>query len=104
MDIVGYFGGDFIIFLMVILEIIGVCWIYGLNRFVNDIHFMLGVRLGPYWKLTWAYIIPITLIFIFCYGMSKYEPLHEDDYIYPTSAIGIEQLNIDSIKLNQIQL
>jgi len=88
MDIVGYFGGDFIIFLMVILEIIGVCWIYGLNRFISDIHFMLGVRLGPYWKLTWAYIIPITLLFIFCYGMSQYEPLGEGDYIYPSSAIG----------------
>ena len=73
---------------MVILEVIGVCWIYGLNRFIRDVDFMLNVKLGVYWKLTWAYIIPITLIFIFVYATSRYEPTLGGSYEFPPAATG----------------
>ena len=89
LDIVDYFGAGFIIFLMVILEVIGICWIYGLNRFIRDVDFMLGVKLSIYWKLTWAYIIPVTLVFIFVYAMTKYDPALGGSYVFPASATGI---------------
>lgn len=88
MDIVDYFGGGFIVFLMATIETIGICWIYGLNRFVRDIEFMLGIKLSAYWKITWAYVIPSVLVFIFCYAMATYKPLREGDYIYPSVATG----------------
>lgn len=88
LDIVDYFGGGFIIFLMATIETIGICWIYGLNRFVRDIEFMLGIKLNAYWKITWAYIIPAVLVFIFCYAMATYTPLKEGDYVYPAAATG----------------
>jgi solute carrier family 6 amino acid transporter-like protein 5/7/9/14 len=89
LDIVDYFGGGFIIFLMATIETIGICWIYGLNRFVRDIEFMLGIKLSAYWKITWAYIIPAVLVFIFCYAMGTYTPLKDGDYVYPAAATGI---------------
>ena len=89
LDIVDYFGGGFIIFLMATIETIGICWIYGLNRFVRDIEFMLGIKLNAYWKITWAYIIPSVLIFIFCYAMAIYKPLRDGDYVYPAAATGM---------------
>lgn len=89
MDIVGTLGGDFIIYLMVVLQTVGVCWIYGLKRFVRDIEFMLGIKLNAYWKLTWAYVIPIILIFIFVYSMVIYKPLRDGDYVYPAAATGL---------------
>lgn len=73
---------------MATIETIGVCWIYGLNRFVRDIEFMLGIRLNAYWKLTWAYIVPAVLVSIFAYAMYLYEPLRQGDYVYPAKAIG----------------
>lgn len=88
MDIVGTLGGDFIIYMLVVVETIGICWIYGLNRITRDIEFMLGLKLNWYWKLTWAYVIPAVLIFIFCYAMATYEPLHDGDYVYPAKATG----------------
>lgn len=88
MDIVGTLGGDFIIYLMVVVQTVGICWIYGLDRFIRDIEFMLGIKLSAYWKLTWAYIIPLVLIFIFCYAMATYTPLREGDYVYPSAATG----------------
>lgn len=95
MDIVSTLGGDFIIYLLVVIETIGICWIYGLNRFIRDIEFMLGLKLSSYWKLTWAYVIPAVLIFIFCYAMAIYEPLHDGNYVYPAGATGnLSQLEL----------
>ena len=88
MDIVGTLGGDFIIYLMVVVQTIGICWIYGLDRFIRDIEFMLSIKLNAYWKITWAYVIPIVLIFIFSYAMATYKALRDGDYIYPAAATG----------------
>jgi solute carrier family 6 (neurotransmitter transporter, glycine) member 5/9 len=60
----------------------------GLNRFVKDIEFMLNLRLSAYWKVTWAYVIPISLIGIFIYAMSTYSPSDIGSGPYPPSAVG----------------
>jgi len=60
---------------------------YGLNRFIDDIEFMLGIQLSVYWKISWAYLIPATLISIFCYSVSSYQPLTDGSYVYPQQAI-----------------
>ena len=88
LEIVDYFGGGYILFLMALIETVGVCWLYGLKRFVRDIEFMLGIRLSIYWKITWAYIAPGVLLSIFAYAMSLYKPLGQGDYVYPTKATG----------------
>jgi solute carrier family 6 amino acid transporter-like protein 5/7/9/14 len=51
MDIVGTLGGDFIVYFMVLVQTVGICLIYGFDRFIRDIEFMLGIKLGAYWKL-----------------------------------------------------
>ncbi|KAI9551816.1 hypothetical protein GHT06_022155 [Daphnia sinensis] len=87
LDLVDYFGGGFIIYVMVIAQTIAVCWVYGLEKIVRDIRFMLGFGLGIYWKLTWCIFIPIALAVIFIYAMVVYEPLKTDDgEPYPPSA------------------
>lgn len=39
------------------LEAMGVSWCYGTQRFSDDIESMLGFQPGPFWKITWAYVI-----------------------------------------------
>lgn len=89
LDIVSTLGGDFIIYLMVVIQTVGICWIYGLDRFLRDIEFMLGIKLSAYWKLTWAYVIPLILICIFVYTMATYKPLGNGTYTYPAAATGL---------------
>ncbi|XP_046631270.1 sodium-dependent nutrient amino acid transporter 1-like [Daphnia pulicaria] len=87
LDLVDYFGGGFIIYIMVIAETVAVCWIYGLKQIVKDIRYMLGFGLGIYWKFTWCFLIPIALAVIFIYAMIVYEPLKTDDgEPYPPAA------------------
>ena len=45
MDIVGTQGRDFIVYLMVVVQTVGICWIYGFDGFIRDIEFMLRIKL-----------------------------------------------------------
>ncbi|XP_063585011.1 sodium-dependent nutrient amino acid transporter 1-like isoform X1 [Penaeus indicus] len=67
LDLVDYFGGGFIIYVLVIVETVGINYIYGMNNFIRDVKFMLGVDLGIYWKFCWAFFIPVSLTGILLY-------------------------------------
>ncbi|KAK2714104.1 sodium-dependent nutrient amino acid transporter 1-like isoform X2 [Artemia franciscana] len=86
LDLVDYFGGGFIIFIMAILETFAISWIYGYKNLIRDIHFMIGTKLSFYWVVEWGFFIPVTLLAIFVYSLFKYEPLKIGDSYMPTSA------------------
>jgi len=50
---------------------------------------MLNVKLGAYWKLSWAYVIPISLITIFVYSVFNYKAEDIGSGPYPSSLISI---------------
>ena len=87
LNLVDYFGGGFIIFVLATLEVVAVNWIYGLGRFCADIKFMVGQRPNIYWRFCWVIFIPISLIAIFIYSLVKMEPLLYGDVGYPPIAI-----------------
>jgi len=84
--LVDYFGGGFIIFLIAIIEVIGVSWIYGLRRLLSDIKFMMNISLGIYWKFCLGFFVPFSLIAIFIYFVITYEPLTYQGTVYPAAA------------------
>lgn len=45
-------------------ELIGVSWVYGANRFYDDIEYMLRVRPCWYWKVTWRFVSPVIVLVI----------------------------------------
>ena len=47
-----------------VIELLAVCWIYGIGNFCADVEFMLGTKHGLYWKLCWCFNIPLGLIII----------------------------------------
>lgn len=67
----------------VLFEAIVVSWIYGTQRFCDDIKDMIGFSPGIYWRFCWKFAAPLFLIFIIVYGLLGYEPLSYEDYIYP---------------------
>ena len=59
----------------------------GLKNFLRDVDFMLGIRLGIYWKFTWGLFIPISLMGIFIYSFINFPAFMDKTtgYFYPTS-------------------
>ncbi|XP_043116334.1 sodium- and chloride-dependent transporter XTRP3-like [Puntigrus tetrazona] len=57
---------------IVFLEVISVCYIYGLRRFEKDIEDMLGHRPNWYWKLMWAVVSPLLLFSLFIFYIINY--------------------------------
>ncbi|XP_063629293.1 sodium-dependent neutral amino acid transporter B(0)AT3 [Cydia splendana] len=52
------FAGTIGLVVVALLEMISVVYIYGHEKFSNDIYEMTGYRPGLYWQLTWRYIGP----------------------------------------------
>ncbi|XP_076253232.1 sodium-dependent dopamine transporter [Rhynchophorus ferrugineus] len=70
----------------VLFEAVVVSWIYGTQRFCDDIEDMIGFAPGIYWRFCWKFAAPLFLLFIIFYGLWYYEPLTYEDYVYPTWA------------------
>jgi len=88
LTLVDSFCGNFTIYILATLEVVGIGWVYGLNNFCRDIEFMLNIKIGWFWRFTWGYFVPISLSGIFVYSMVKYENIEYNDTAYPTIAIG----------------
>lgn len=86
LELVDYFGGGFIIYVLVIIETMAIMYIYGLNNFVRDVKFMLDVELGIYWKFCWLVFIPLSLSGILVYVLCSMELPTMDGLYYPISA------------------
>ncbi|KAM7342476.1 sodium-dependent dopamine transporter isoform 2-T3 [Cochliomyia hominivorax] len=80
------YAAGYSILVAVFFESIAVSWIYGTNRFCEDIKDMIGFRPGKYWQICWRYVAPIFLLFITVYGIIGYEPLTYEEYEYPVWA------------------
>ncbi|XP_050452102.1 sodium- and chloride-dependent glycine transporter 1-like isoform X2 [Cataglyphis hispanica] len=80
------YAANWSVLLIAISECILVAWIYGADRFLNDVQQMIGPR-GRLWRFFWTWmwkvITPAALFFILCFNWVKYEPVKYGTYIYP---------------------
>ncbi|XP_063160084.1 sodium- and chloride-dependent transporter XTRP3 isoform X2 [Candoia aspera] len=58
--------------LIVLVETIAVCYIYGLKRFSKDLYMMIGHEPSWYWKVLWAFISPILIVSLFIFYITDY--------------------------------
>ncbi|KFQ27772.1 Sodium-dependent serotonin transporter, partial [Merops nubicus] len=75
---------------VVFLEAVAVAWFYGITQFCNDLKEMLGFAPGWFWRVCWAAISPIFLLFVTCSFLSNPPELRLFDYRYPywTTVVG----------------
>ncbi|KAM9496931.1 sodium- and chloride-dependent GABA transporter 2 isoform 1-T2 [Clarias gariepinus] len=67
-----------------IFETICIAWIYGADRFYDNIEDMIGYRPGPYIKYCWLFLTPATCFGTFAFSLIKYTPLkYNSEYVYP---------------------
>ncbi|XP_017054026.1 sodium-dependent neutral amino acid transporter B(0)AT3 [Drosophila ficusphila] len=58
------FAGTIGLVVVALMEMIAVIFIYGHERFTEDIYQMTGYRPGLYWQWTWRYIGPVIMVCI----------------------------------------
>ncbi|XP_030009834.1 sodium- and chloride-dependent GABA transporter 2-like [Sphaeramia orbicularis] len=63
---------------------ISIAWVYGADRFYNNITHMIGYRPFPLMKYCWQYITPFICLGTFIFSIVKYSPLKfSNTYVYP---------------------
>ncbi|XP_053988536.1 sodium-dependent nutrient amino acid transporter 1-like isoform X2 [Hylaeus volcanicus] len=86
LELVDFYAGSFVVFILATLEITGIFWVYGLENFLDDVEFMLKRRPSVYWRLCWAVITPLLLAVILLYTLVSLRPLTYSGIPYPDSA------------------
>ncbi|XP_046569999.1 sodium- and chloride-dependent glycine transporter 2-like [Haliotis rubra] len=71
------------------LECVCVAWIYGIERFSDDIELMLGRRPPLFFKITWCYVTPLFMMTAFIFTLLQYSPPTYGKYKYPDYAATI---------------
>ncbi|XP_056130731.1 sodium- and chloride-dependent creatine transporter 1 [Lampris incognitus] len=65
-------------------ECVVVAWVYGADRFMDDVARMIGYRPLPYMKWCWSYITPLVCVGVFLFHVVNYKPLtYNTMYTYP---------------------
>lgn len=73
-----------------IFETICIAWVYGADRFYDNIEDMIGYRPGPFIKYCWLFFTPATCFGTFAFSLIKYTPLkYNNEYVYPWWGYGI---------------
>uniref|UniRef100_A0A803TK02 Transporter n=1 Tax=Anolis carolinensis TaxID=28377 RepID=A0A803TK02_ANOCA len=61
------FAGSIPLLIIAFCEMFSVVYIYGIDRFNNDIEFMIGHKPNIFWQATWRVISPLIMLVIFLF-------------------------------------
>uniref|UniRef100_A0A8C0SXI3 Transporter n=2 Tax=Canis lupus familiaris TaxID=9615 RepID=A0A8C0SXI3_CANLF len=65
-------------------ECVVVAWVYGADRFMDDVACMIGYRPCPWMKWCWSFFTPLVCMGIFIFNVVYYKPLvYNNTYVYP---------------------
>uniref|UniRef100_A0A4W3IDL6 Transporter n=1 Tax=Callorhinchus milii TaxID=7868 RepID=A0A4W3IDL6_CALMI len=58
--------------LIVLVEVIGICYVHGIRRFRNDIEMMIGHKPNWYWVITWTFVSPVLIVGLLIFYVVDY--------------------------------
>uniref|UniRef100_A0AAQ5XIN4 Transporter n=1 Tax=Amphiprion ocellaris TaxID=80972 RepID=A0AAQ5XIN4_AMPOC len=65
-------------------ECVVIAWVYGADRFMDDVARMIGYQPLPYMKWCWSYVTPFVCVGLFLFHVVNYKPLtYNTVYTYP---------------------
>ncbi|KAM7342971.1 sodium-dependent nutrient amino acid transporter 1 isoform 3-T3 [Cochliomyia hominivorax] len=89
LTLVDYYGASMIALFLGITELYVLGWVYGVDRLCKDAEFMMGRKVGPYWRWCWAIVTPAIMTAILIYFLCTYTPLTYNGEVYPDWAYAI---------------
>ncbi|KAG8007934.1 Sodium-and chloride-dependent neutral and basic amino acid transporter B(0+) [Nibea albiflora] len=75
--LIDQFVASWVLLFLGLFEIIGVCYIYGGNRFIKDIEMMLGNKsfiFWLWWRTCWFFLSPCVTVVILVWSLINFEP------------------------------
>ncbi|KAF3855112.1 hypothetical protein F7725_023167 [Dissostichus mawsoni] len=84
-----YAASGMCLLFVAIFETVCIAWIYGADRFYDNIEDMIGYRPSPVIKYCWLYFTPATCFGTFAFALIKYSPLkYNNEYVTHGGAMG----------------
>jgi hypothetical protein len=69
-----FFGTSPSIMFVVLCELIATVWLYGMDKFSNNVEMMTGHRPNLYWSITCRYIAPLILLVLYVFSFFQFNP------------------------------
>ncbi|XP_064624664.1 sodium- and chloride-dependent glycine transporter 1-like [Lineus longissimus] len=77
------YAATYSVLMIGLFELIAIAWVYGADRFMNDIKLMTGNRPSIWWKIMWKFVTPLLMLAIMIFTWVDFKPQSYDDYVYP---------------------
>lgn len=91
LQVMDWYSSTVSLMILSFVELIVICWVYGVNRFYNDIQLMIGFRPHSYFMYMWCVFTPTLIIFVLGFSIATHTPVSYGDgdgiYTYPAWAI-----------------
>uniref|UniRef100_UPI00398F2DF2 sodium- and chloride-dependent neutral and basic amino acid transporter B(0+)-like n=1 Tax=Pristiophorus japonicus TaxID=55135 RepID=UPI00398F2DF2 len=91
-NLIDHFCAGWGLIFAALLELIGLSWIYGVNRFIKDIEMMIGEKnwlFWLWWRACWLFISPCLLAVILIWSLATFSPPTYGSVEYPIWATAL---------------
>ncbi|XP_047437172.1 sodium- and chloride-dependent glycine transporter 2 isoform X2 [Mugil cephalus] len=84
LQLVDTYAASYSLVIIAIFELVGISYLYGLQRFCEDIEMMIGFQPNRFWRVCWAFVTPTILTGILGLSLYQWKGMTYEDYTYPT--------------------
>ncbi|XP_076327814.1 sodium-dependent proline transporter-like isoform X4 [Tachypleus tridentatus] len=84
-----WYSASWSVLLIGLLECILLSWIYGINRYLNNVKQMIGYRPNIYWLITWLVITPVIIIGVLIFSFMNSTSASYGNYKFPKWTISV---------------
>jgi len=83
LTMVDWYSAGVSLMIVAVTECLVLSWLYGCDRFYDNIKMMLGSYPSIWWKICWKVITPVVLLGILLFTMVNHTPVTYGKYEYP---------------------
>ncbi|XP_060687951.1 sodium- and chloride-dependent neutral and basic amino acid transporter B(0+)-like [Hemiscyllium ocellatum] len=92
LNFMDHYAMNWILVITALLQLIGLSWIYGTNRFIKDIEMMIGERTWLFWlwwRMCWILISPCLLVAVLIWSLATLTPPTYGPVEYPVWSVAL---------------